>query len=132
MNINFLEIAQIELDDAIEYYNYEVPGLGDAFLTEVLMRWIGLANFLKHGILVQNEQGDVKPGVFHMELFTKHENKKSWLWQSQIFTESLTIGRTEYKMAEHQLGEGCSFRCAPFTPLKLVRLNISAGVFRET
>lgn len=36
MQIRFLEIAQIELDDAIEYYNYEVPGLGDAFLTEVL------------------------------------------------------------------------------------------------
>ena len=36
MKINFLEIAQIELDDAIEYYNYEVPGLGYAFLTEVL------------------------------------------------------------------------------------------------
>jgi toxin ParE2 len=36
MKINFLEIAQIELDDAIEYYNFEVPGLGDAFLTEVL------------------------------------------------------------------------------------------------
>ena len=28
MRIRFLEIAQIELDDAIEYYNYEVPGLG--------------------------------------------------------------------------------------------------------
>ena len=36
MRINFLQIAQIELDDAIDYYNYEVPGLGDAFLTEVL------------------------------------------------------------------------------------------------
>lgn len=36
MKINFLEIARIELDEAIEYYNYEVPGLGDAFLTEVL------------------------------------------------------------------------------------------------
>ncbi len=36
MKINFLEIAQMELDDAIEYYNYESPGLGDAFLTEVL------------------------------------------------------------------------------------------------
>ena len=34
MKINFLEIAQIELDDAIEYYNYEIPGLGDAFLTD--------------------------------------------------------------------------------------------------
>ena len=36
MKIHFLEIAQIELDEAIEYYNYEVPGLGDAFLKEVL------------------------------------------------------------------------------------------------
>ena len=35
MKIRFLEVAQIELDEAIEYYNYEVPGLGEAFLTEV-------------------------------------------------------------------------------------------------
>jgi hypothetical protein len=31
MKINFLEIAQIELDEAVEYYNYELPGLGDVF-----------------------------------------------------------------------------------------------------
>ena len=36
MRICFLEIAQLELDQAIEYYNYELPGLGDEFLTEVL------------------------------------------------------------------------------------------------
>jgi hypothetical protein len=36
MKIIFLEIAQIELDETIEYYNYEVPGLGDMFLTEVV------------------------------------------------------------------------------------------------
>ena len=36
MKINFLEIAHIELDEAIEYYNYESPGLGNTFLTEVL------------------------------------------------------------------------------------------------
>ncbi|MFB3884704.1 MAG: type II toxin-antitoxin system RelE/ParE family toxin [Thermodesulfobacteriota bacterium] len=36
MRIRFLEIAQIELDDAIAYYNYEVPGLGGAFLTDVV------------------------------------------------------------------------------------------------
>ena len=36
MKIKFLEIAQVELDDAIKYYNYEIPGLGDAFLTEIL------------------------------------------------------------------------------------------------
>ncbi len=36
MRIRFLEIAQIELDEAIEYYNYEVSGLGEEFLAEVL------------------------------------------------------------------------------------------------
>ena len=36
MRIRLLETAQIELDEAIGYYNYEIPGLGDAFLTEVL------------------------------------------------------------------------------------------------
>ena len=36
MRIRFLEIAQIELDQAIDYYNRESSGLGDEFLTEVL------------------------------------------------------------------------------------------------
>lgn len=36
MHIRFLEIAQIELDEAVSYYNLEFPGLGDAFLSEVL------------------------------------------------------------------------------------------------
>jgi plasmid stabilization system protein ParE len=36
MKIKFLEISQSELDNAIEYYNYELPGLGKIFLKEVL------------------------------------------------------------------------------------------------
>ena len=36
MRIRFLEVAQVELDEAVEYYNCEVPGLGDTFLAEVL------------------------------------------------------------------------------------------------
>lgn len=36
MQIRFLEIAQIELDEAIDYYNYEESGFGGDFLTEVL------------------------------------------------------------------------------------------------
>jgi len=34
MRIRFLEIAQIELDEAIAYYNHEVSGLGQVFLNE--------------------------------------------------------------------------------------------------
>ena len=47
MRIRFLEIAEIELDQAIEYYNYESPGLGDAFLTEVLKALDRIGEFPK-------------------------------------------------------------------------------------
>jgi hypothetical protein len=36
MNVRLLEPAQIELDEAIAYYNAQVAGLGDAFLLETL------------------------------------------------------------------------------------------------
>jgi hypothetical protein len=36
MEIRFLEVAQFELDEAIEYYNGQRVGLGDEFLLEVL------------------------------------------------------------------------------------------------
>jgi plasmid stabilization system protein ParE len=36
MSIRFLTSAQIELDEAIAYYNYEKPNLGNDFLSEVL------------------------------------------------------------------------------------------------
>lgn len=36
MNVRFLQEAQAELDDAIEYYNHEYEGLGLEFLHEVL------------------------------------------------------------------------------------------------
>jgi len=36
MNVLFLEVAQQELDEAIDYYNHESPGLGITFLEEIL------------------------------------------------------------------------------------------------
>jgi len=36
MNIHLLTIAQIELDEAVDYYNAESPGLGDKFLLDIL------------------------------------------------------------------------------------------------
>ncbi len=36
MHVVFIEPASLELDDAIEYYNLQSPGLGEKFLDEVL------------------------------------------------------------------------------------------------
>jgi hypothetical protein len=36
MKIRFLDVAQQELNEAITYFNDEVPNLGDDFLGEVL------------------------------------------------------------------------------------------------
>ena len=47
MTVRFLEIAEIELDEAINWYGEQAPGLGDAFLIEVLSE---LCAFPKHGI----------------------------------------------------------------------------------
>jgi len=37
MNVLFLEVAQQELDEAIDYYNHESPELGITFLEEILL-----------------------------------------------------------------------------------------------
>ncbi len=36
MHVEFIEPASIELDDAIEYYDLQAPGLGKRFLDEIL------------------------------------------------------------------------------------------------
>ena len=36
MTVRLLEVAQQELDEAVEYYNGQTAGLGDAFLLETI------------------------------------------------------------------------------------------------
>jgi hypothetical protein len=36
VTVRFLEVAEIELDQAVHWYESQAPGLGDAFLIEVL------------------------------------------------------------------------------------------------
>ncbi|MDJ0763576.1 MAG: type II toxin-antitoxin system RelE/ParE family toxin [Myxococcota bacterium] len=47
MQIQFLESAQAELDEAVDYYNCEAPGLGREFLTEVLNALDRIGSFPK-------------------------------------------------------------------------------------
>lgn len=45
MSIRLLEPAQQELDEAIVWYNLQAPGLGDAFLVEVLKAFRQIERF---------------------------------------------------------------------------------------
>ena len=50
MKVRFLEIAEIEFDQAIHWYRAQAPGLDDAFLIEVLSAVDRIARFLRLGI----------------------------------------------------------------------------------
>jgi hypothetical protein len=39
MTLRFLEIARLELDEAVDYYNGEFPGLGEVFLAVGHLHW---------------------------------------------------------------------------------------------
>lgn len=45
MRIRFLEIAEIELDEAVRFYNHELPGLGDEFIAEIMLALDRIARF---------------------------------------------------------------------------------------
>lgn len=77
MNVRVLAVAQRELDEAIVYYNGQVPGLGDAFLLETIAAidrirrfpqgWHPLGTMLRrcllrrfpYGLIYVREQGDI-------------------------------------------------------------------------
>ncbi len=35
MAVRYISPSEVELDEAVEYYNYELPGLGHRFITEI-------------------------------------------------------------------------------------------------
>lgn len=47
MQIRLLDVAQKELDETVEYYNAELPGLGDQFLLEALVTFERIRQFPK-------------------------------------------------------------------------------------
>jgi len=45
MGVRILEAAELELDEAVEYYDAESPGLGDEFLVEFIKSVERISNY---------------------------------------------------------------------------------------
>jgi hypothetical protein len=95
MRIRFLEIAEIELDEAVRFYNHELPGLGNEFLIEITQTLDRIARFPEAWHPCSNERGDVKPVAFLMALFTDIRKARYWL-PSPTSIANRIIGRTDY------------------------------------
>lgn len=95
MRIHFFDIAQIELDQAIEYYNYESPELGDEFPTEVLKALDRIGKFPEAWHRCRNEPGDVKHDGSLTESFIKSGRTKFWWLQSLTCTGAPITGKTD-------------------------------------
>jgi|SRR6056297_496848 len=76
MNVEFIEPASIELDDAVKYYNLESPGLGDKFFDEVL-KTIELINVFPEvwSEITKNTRKAVLRKFPYNLIYTKYNNK---------------------------------------------------------
>jgi hypothetical protein len=63
MDIRFLDVAQEEFDEAVEYYNAQAPGLGDEFLLEVLSTLERVRQFPNASQRACEAGGSIEPGV---------------------------------------------------------------------
>jgi plasmid stabilization system protein ParE len=64
MEVRFLDVAQQELDETVEYYNNESAGLGDQFLLEVLDCLQRVKQFPEAGIPSRLTAADGGPDCF--------------------------------------------------------------------
>jgi plasmid stabilization system protein ParE len=96
VTVRFLQTAEIELDEAIRWYEAQAPGLGDAFLLEVLaatdrmvlypeawhpldegVRRCRLARF-PYGLIYAIEDGDI------LVLAVAHLHRKPDYWRDRL------------------------------------------------
>ena len=96
MTVRFLEIAEIELDQAIHWYREQAPGLGDAFLIEVLSATNRIARFpdawhplgeglrrcrlsrFPYGLIYAVEHGDI------LVLAVAHLHRRPDYWRDRL------------------------------------------------
>ena len=96
MTVRFLEVAEIELDQAFRWYESQAPGLGDAFLIEVLSAaerislypeaWHSLDEGLRrcrlnrfpYGLIYAIENGDI------LVLAVAHLHREPGYWRDRL------------------------------------------------
>jgi len=96
VTVRFLEVAEIELDQAFRWYESQAPGLGDAFLIEVLSAadrvslypeaWHSLDGGLRrcrlnrfpYGLIYAIESGDV------LVLAVAHLHREPGYWRDRL------------------------------------------------
>ena len=96
MTVRFLEIAEIELDQAIRWYAAQAPGLGNAFLIEVLSAADRIARFpeawhplaegirrcrlsrLPYGLIYTIDNGDI------LVLAVAHLHRRPDYWRDRL------------------------------------------------
>jgi plasmid stabilization system protein ParE len=93
MRIRFLQSARLELDEAIEYYNTESPGVGDAFLQEVLasLKRIGDYPEAWHPFSKRTRRCQTRRFPYGLIYQIRKARSSSWLWPT--FTENRSTGR---------------------------------------
>jgi plasmid stabilization system protein ParE len=96
VTVRFLEVAEIELDQAIQWYEAQAPGLGRAFLIDVLAAadrisrfpeaWQALGNDIRryrlsgfpYGLIYTIENGDV------LVLAVAHLHRQPDYWRGRL------------------------------------------------
>lgn len=77
MRIRFLEIAEIELDEAVRFYNHELPGLGDEFLAEIVHALDRIARF-PYGVIYRHKENEI------LVIAVANLHRKPDYWQDRV------------------------------------------------
>ena len=97
MEVKLIEPAQIELEDAIEYYNIQSAGLGDRFFNEVLdmievikifpKAWTHISRNTRKAIL-KNFPYNLIYTIYHNKIYilaVAHQHREPEYWVNRIF-----------------------------------------------
>lgn len=92
MKVRLLDVAQQELDEVVEYYNAESPGLGDESCSKRLRRSPEFKIFQTLGIRIRKIRDVVRRVGFLTALLIKYWSRRYWLSPSRTCIDDLATG----------------------------------------